>query len=153
MKSIRRYGPVALVLVAGCLLSAAGFILVERIGEAQRKADFVRAADDRILVVRRAIDEDLEVVRSLASFRESAGGLDRKRFRSFVTPALSRHRGIQALEWIPRVTASERAAYEQSARDDGFAEFQISERQSRGLMVPAGRRAVYFPVFYVEPRS
>ena len=151
MKSIRRYGPVALVLVTGCLLSAAAFMLVDKIGEAQRKADFTRAADDRIFAVRRAIDQDLEVLRSLASFMESAGDIDRERFRSFVTPAISRHPSIQALEWIPRVSAAERDAYEQSARNDGFAGFQISERQSQGLMVPAGRRAVYYPVFYVEP--
>ena len=151
MKSIHRYVPVILVLVTGCLLSAAAFMLVEKIGEAQRKADFVRAAEDRIFAVRRAIDADLEVLRSLASFMDSAGDVDREGFRSFVTPALSRHSSIQALEWIPRVTASDRAAYEQSARDDGFAEFQISERHSQGMMVPAGRRAVYFPVYYVEP--
>ena len=151
MKSIRRYGPVALVLVTGCLLSAAAFMLVDKIGEAQRKADFMRAADDRIFAVRRAIDQDLEVLRSLASFMDSAGDIDRERFHSFVTPALSRHPSIQALEWIPRVSAAERDAYEQSARNDGFAGFQISERQSQGLMVPAGRRAVYYPVFYVEP--
>ena len=151
MKSIHRSGPVALVLVTGCLLSVAAFMLVDKIGEAQRKSDFLRAADDRIFAVRRAIDQDLEVLRSLASFMDSAGDIDRERFRSFVMPAISRHPSIQALEWIPRVSAAERGAYERSARNDGFAGFRISERQSQGLMVPAGRRAVYYPVFYVEP--
>ena len=151
MKSIHRYIPIILVMVTGCLLSAAAFMVVDKIGAAQGQADFLRAADDRIFAVRRAIDQDLEVLRSLASFMESAGDIDRKRFRSFVMPAISRHPSIQALEWIPRVTAAQRSAYEQSARDDGFDGFRISERQSQGLMVPAGRRAVYYPVFYVEP--
>ena len=132
MKTIHRYVPVVLVLVAGCLLSAAAFMLVDRIDEAQRKTDFERAADDRIFAVHRAIEEGREVRRSLASFMESAGDVDREEFRWFVTPTLSRHLSIQALEWIPRVSAAERNAYEQSARDDGFAGFQISERQSQG---------------------
>ena len=147
MRSIHRYIPIVLVLVTGCLLSAAAFMLVDNIGEAQRKADFVRAADNHIFAVHRAIDQDLEVLQSLASFMASVDDIDREKFRSFVTPAISRHPSIQALEWIPRVSAANRSAYEQSARNDGFTGFRISERQSQGLMVPAGRRAVYYPVF------
>lgn len=151
MKSFHRYLPIVLVLVSGCLLSAAAFMLVNKIGHAQRNAEFVRTAGNHIFAVHRAIDQDLEVLQSLASFMASVDDIDRERFRSFVTPAISRHPSIQALEWIPRVSAASRSAYEKLARNDGYAGFQITERQSQGLMVPAGQRAVYYPVFYVEP--
>ncbi len=49
------------------------------------------------------------------------------------------------------MTHQQRSSCEAAARRDGFSEFQITERQSQGQMVPAARRAEYFPVYYVEP--
>ncbi|MFP6747056.1 MAG: CHASE domain-containing protein, partial [Alphaproteobacteria bacterium] len=58
---------------------------------------------------------------------------------------------MQALEWIPRVTAPERGTFESKARKDGLAGFTFTEKDSRGGMVIAGMRKEYFPVYYVEP--
>jgi len=59
--------------------------------------------------------------------------------------------GIQAVEWIPRVKATDRAAYEAAAREDGYKEFVFSELDGNGDMVPAGDRGEYYPVYFVEP--
>ncbi|NJN94423.1 MAG: PAS domain S-box protein [Anaerolineales bacterium] len=64
---------------------------------------------------------------------------------TFATP------GIQALEWIPRVPAAQRAAYEAAARRDGLSDFQFVELDKHGQRIPAASRAEYFPVYYVEP--
>ena len=52
--------------------------------------------------------------------RRASGNVNRESFRRFVAPLLERNAGIQALEWIPRVTAEERSSYEARARADGF---------------------------------
>ena len=59
---------------------------------------------------------------------------------------------VQAVEWAPRVTASERGIFEaqQRASSPGFT---ITEAGDDGKMRPAGARAVYYPVTYLEPRS
>ena len=75
----------------------------------------------------------------------------RDEFRAFVQPALARYQSIKAIEWIPRVNASERRAYEDQARREGYAGFQITERGADGAMRPAAERAEYFPVYIVEP--
>ena len=46
--------------------------------------------------------------------------------------------------------AAERAAYEEKARHDGHADFQITERGAEGARVRAGERAEYFPGYFVE---
>jgi PAS domain S-box-containing protein len=58
---------------------------------------------------------------------------------------------IQALEWIPRVTYSERMSYETEAWLNGLTDFRITERDGQGNILRAGERAEYFPVYFVEP--
>src|SRR6185369_8238167 len=52
-----------------------------------------------------------------------------------------------------RVTDSERAGYEERARADGLADFQITEAGANGRTVAAQHRREYFPVYFVESFS
>ena len=58
---------------------------------------------------------------------------------------------FQALKWIPKATARAGSAFEQSARDEGFAEFDFKERSADKKLITTKTRPVYFPVYYVEP--
>ena len=99
--------------------------------------------------------------RSSASTTGSAD-VDRDDFRAFVARSFSRHPGIQALEWIPRVSHDERDAYVRAARRDAedardttvrdaLAAFEITDQRSPGVMTRGERRDEYFPVYYIEP--
>ena len=70
---------------------------------------------------------DLAATRSL--YRASAE-VTRSEFTDFITDQLAANPlpGLKALEWIPYVPASQRAAYEQSAQDEGFPHFRFTER-------------------------
>ena len=136
---LRRHFGVGLVVFAGCLISAAAFGLVDDGIGSRAKANFERTAAEHIFSVQRTIAAELEIVQSIAAYFNSAPSAARDEFRSFVAPALSHHRSVQALEWIPRVRASERGAYEQRARNDGIADFQITERNPQGDMARARR--------------
>ena len=93
----------------------------------------------------------LRVLNAIERFYTGSREVTRREFHTFVQGDLARHPGIQALEWIPRVGDAERAAYEQSAQQDGHLTFQITEQTRQGTMVPAAPRSVYFPVYYVAP--
>jgi PAS domain S-box-containing protein len=97
------------------------------------------------------IDYHFETMYSIEGLFEASQKVERPEFQIFIQGLLERHTGIQALEWVPRVTHEQRSFYEAAARRDGFAEFQITERGSEGQVVAAARRSVYFPVYYVEP--
>jgi PAS domain S-box-containing protein len=103
----------------------------------------------------RAVDVLLErgvtALESTRSFLEVAGPVSRADFAAFAGPQLGAHAEMQALSWVPRVPASERAAFEQSARDDGFPGFVFTELAPDGWLVRAGDRETYYPMFFAEP--
>ena len=59
--------------------------------------------------------------------------------------------GIRDTGWSPRVTRSERAAFERSMRSAGFPDFQITERNADRKLVRAEERDEYFPIIYNDP--
>ncbi len=148
---IRRHAPIILTLVLGIILSITAFLFIQESEHDRWRGGFKRAADERLIVLERDFFSTFETLQSLGGLFNAAPGLDREAFRRFTAPVLARHPGIQALEWIPRVKASERPAYEAAARRDGFPGFKFTERQAQGRMAGAAERDEYFPVYFVEP--
>jgi signal transduction histidine kinase/CheY-like chemotaxis protein len=95
----------------------------------------------------------MEILYSVAALFDTQGNIGRAEFTSFVRQGLSRQPELLALEWVPRVPDSDRAAYESAARADGLADFCFREIDLFGQSVPAARRSEYVPVYYVEPRQ
>lgn len=91
--------------------------------------------------------------KSVVAFFASSQEVTRAEFSNFTKRLQTGdpYFGIQAVEWIPRVKATDRAAYEAAAREDGYKEFVFTERTNQGNMVPAGDRDEYYPVYYIEP--
>jgi len=146
-----RHAATAAVACAGIVLSVVLFAGLRDRERDRVQIDFQRAAEDRVAALWKDISSHLLIMESIRSFYASSQKVGRSEFQAFVTPLLQHHPNIQALEWIPRVHHSERAAYEAAARQDGYPHFQITERQMQGHMVKASRREEYFPVFFVEP--
>ena len=76
---------------------------------------------------------------------------NRQEFQEFAKDLLQRHVGIQALSWAPKVRHVKRNAYEQQAQGDGLANFQFTQRNARGELVPASQREIYYPIYFLEP--
>lgn len=62
-------------------------------------------------------------------------------------------KGVQALEWAPRVTHDERESYEKAVQQEGLKDFQITERNADDALVSANWRPEYFPVTFIEPQA
>ena len=141
----------AAAVLGGALLSLGLFFAMRAVCLDSLREQFERDANLRARVIEDKLHETLIDVDALRRFIEGAGRVERGQFRRFVAPVLARHGGMQALEWIPRVTAGERARFEAAIRATGFPDFQVRERDAHGLLVGAGDRAEYFPVCYAEP--
>lgn len=145
------YFPFAIVAAIGLSLSLIAFLLVREIEQSRFAIQFNALAAERVNVLQQQIDRDLDTVASLAALYDSSREVERREFQIFAANLLSRHPSVRALEWLPRVPAAERDAYEQQARADGDANFRISELSAQGDLVPASPRESYFPVYYLEP--
>ncbi|MGB5259760.1 MAG: CHASE domain-containing protein [Gammaproteobacteria bacterium] len=144
------YIPIALVALTGVLVTWYSFNVVTDWEHQRVQQAFRAGAIDRVLMVQREIEETLAVVQDVGSFFGASQWVGRRDFRKFVGPALKRYTSIAALQWIPRVTGTERASFEEEARRS-FTKFRINESNQAGDLVRAEPRPVHFPVLYVQP--
>jgi signal transduction histidine kinase/DNA-binding NarL/FixJ family response regulator len=148
----RQYSPAAVILLLGVGVSAAAFRAVSTAEQQRIRTDFIRAAGERASVISRAIDHNRLALESARSYYVAGhAGVNRHEFHTFVQPFFAQMAGLQALEWVPRVSAADRDQFEAAVRREGFGDFQITEKGPDGRLRRAGRRHEYFPVCYVEP--
>lgn len=111
----------------------------------------IEQLEERAQAIEAEITHNLSAITSIRSFYLASEFVSREEFNIFTTPYLINLKSIQALEWIPKVSGSQRAVYEKRARDEGYSGYQFTERSSKGKMVPAIEREIYFPVYYLNP--
>jgi len=97
------------------------------------------------------IESDVDVVFNIERFFKASGVITRNDFQTFVKRFLQKKPGIQALEWVPRIPASQRQEYEKRASEDLGTAFHFRELQADGQLVKASNRPEYFPVYFAEP--
>ena len=148
--SHRRYIPAALTLCTGTGLSLAAAAVVWH-GENQRmQAQFHQQADRLNAALQQSINKNLDFLYSLQAFYSASTEVSRQDFKRFVQPALSRNSAIHSVNWIRRVPAAQKSAYEAAIRSQGFPAFQIYERDADKKPIEAKARSEYFPVAYRE---
>ena len=116
---------------------------------------FERYVDADISNIQEEIDRNLSIIKHIKSFYAASEAISREEFSTYVNSVIQMEGGksklgMQAVEWIPRVSDDERLAYEMRAHDDGLSLFSITERKNRRI-VPAAKREEYYPVYFVEP--
>ena len=143
--------PILLTLIIGLALSIGAFFFGRSLERGKIEADFQQVASLRTAHLAEQIESNLHTLIAIGSFYAASKEVDRLEFRAFMKQFLSIHSGVQAFEWIPRVPDDQRTAYEKAAQQDGLLDFQITERNSQGVMARAEQREEYFPVYFVEP--
>ncbi len=146
----RRRLSVGMPLVIMFTLSCYIFIYVNNQERNRIQLEFSAQAERISQTIEKAFDVNLEVLKSIHSFFDATPHVSRSAFRKFVRQALTDHSAIQALEWIPRISESQRFAFETTARSNGYDDFQITEKID-GELKPALNRPEYFPVYFVQP--
>ena len=111
---------------------------------------FFSAAQIHAAEVSQGFAQSLQLVRSANAYFRASRHVSRKDFQVFTQPLLSHYHGIQGLAWVPRVSEEQRSKYEKKARSE-FPGFHFTERHEADILVPAGQRPEYFPIYYVEP--
>jgi PAS domain S-box-containing protein len=145
--------PIALfsVITLGITISIFAFISANNLEKEKTKIKFDKVASGHILQIKERINDALLQLDSLASFYQASYEVERSEFNKFVTHSLEHFPAIQALQWIPRVPHSKRSHIEETAQREGFPNFHITEMIEQGVMIKAGERDEYFPVYFTEP--
>ena len=149
----RYFNPLS-VVVSGVLISLAIFYTIY-LWQTQILADEVESLfHDKTLkhvgAIRTSLMLHQKVATTLEAFFKHASQITRKEFHIFAGSLARTSPSMQALEWIPKVTAAERQKYEKEA-GKMFPGFRFSEMNEDGGLVTASLRDDYYPVYYVEP--
>jgi PAS domain S-box-containing protein len=143
----------ALVLSTGLGLSLLLFITMWNLETQKISTQFDGESRASIEAMKDIIDLSERSLSGITGLFSAASEVTRREFHVF-TQTQSDHKkikGIQALEWIPRVSHDRRDAYEKTAQQEGFQDFRITERDAAGKLVRAAERPEYYPVYFVEP--
>lgn len=143
--------PIVLTLCTGMLFSGSAFLVAWNTDQHRIEEAFEQEAKDTTALIQRNVGQTLQQLEATAALYAASKQVTRAEFHKFVQFYLPSHPEIRALEWIPRVPHAQRQAYEQAAQQEGFANFQFTERNSHGELVQAAPRTEYFPVYFVEP--
>ncbi len=142
---------VLLTLLLGALLSAVLFEGMRRYEMQGVVHEFEQHAASLLESMQRQVDLAVEMVDSVGALYDASDDVDRPEFRRFVEAQLERHGEVQALIWLPRVAAAERAQYEARVRAEGLVDYAITSVGSTGSLQPSWARNEYFPVHFAEP--
>ena len=135
----------------GLAASVALFVLITSQEQSRLRGEFDRKAEAVALAFRGGVKDTVDELQNVGALFALSDSVDRRRFRTFVSQILERQPSVRAFAWNPRVADRERAGIEVAVRREGFQEYRFTERYPDGRLGPAGRRAEYAPVVYVEP--
>lgn len=110
----------------------------------KQAANFAEALDKNL-------SEHLGALSALQDLYSASVHVNRNDFRAFVSRTLRDQKDIKALSWNPRVLQHERVLYEEEVRQEGFADFHITQRNLDGQLARADERAEFVTVRYIEP--
>ena len=139
-----------LIVTLGLVLSLGIFTTLDSSDEKRIKDKFheeIYKLNEK-LISNFAINE--EILLSIRSFYNSSNFISRDEFNTFTTPLITRHKYIQALEWIPMVKRKDRKSFEAIAIQDGIENFTFTQN-TNGKMIKREDSDIYFPVYYVNP--
>ncbi len=143
---------VVLILLVGIATTIWAFYETRVYNHQRAEDEFARRAAVLHSLTEGIIDSYVDALFDLHLVFTLKGELDQSQFTHIAQTLLQHNPGITALEWVPAVPADRRAAVEQAwPHPAGKAFAGFTELDAAGHLVPAGERAEYFPITFIEP--
>lgn len=139
-----------LVMLVGMALTTSIFLELRRSSREALERQFRFVATEQAQKIIEKFRNNLRDLDSVRRLYEGSLSVRRLEFRQFVTPILNEG-GFLALEWLPRVTREQRAAFEATAQQEAWPGFEFKECDGPDRKARAADRPEYFPVYYLEP--
>ena len=149
---LRHTGLARVVLILGIAMSLAAWFFVARLMDKQARADFDMKVRATISAVERRTQRYIDILPGLEGLFGHDPSVSRLGLQRYVNSLnlATRFPGVQAVEFIRRVKATEKPTYESAVRADrsihpvGYPDFSVQ---------PAGERDQYYVVHYLEPMA
>jgi len=115
-----------------------------------RQHEFIAETEKRYNILMQSMQAKLDIGRSLQGFFNASSLVTRADFKIYGQTILTKHPGIQTLNWLPRITDEQRAEFEAAIYAEGFKQHQILGIPADKKLAVAKKQAVYYPIKYTE---
>ena len=141
-----------IIVIGGVLASLVAAMALKHDVEARSKY-FSSLASQRIASIEANISTATDIVSAISNNYAVSppGKTDQGKFVKLTSTSLHRHKFIQALEWVPKISNAERKSYETAAQNSMSSDFIIRQYNGNGELTPEPEKNEYFPVYYVSP--
>ncbi len=142
---------VAIPAVAGTVLFIGFFAQSEIQSARSRQLQMQLLADEAAGDLERNVTRHQEVLEGVVSLYHANVGVRPDQFATFTEGALERFPSLQAISWNPIVAHGDVDEFEAAQRVRGFNDFEVTQRDAGGELVPASGPGDHVVVGYIEP--
>lgn len=142
---------VVLLAIAGIAISLFSYRMMFFNEEADLRASFQQAAIKKTHYFSQGVERYKSILKSMVYYYNASEHISREEFNEFVRDIIRTEKAFRALEWLPRVSESDRESFVRDVRNQGFPNFEITQKDAEGNVVRRSRSSEYFPILYVEP--
>jgi len=147
-----RYLVATVAAILGTIVSVIAYVAVSNWEHRLAELKLVELAKNSEQTLNSDLRYATEVLYTLRAYYSTTDHeISRKEFQAFAKDLRGRLVGMRNTGWAVRVTREQRTAFERSLRAQGFADFEIWERDDLGNRIRARDRAEYFPILYPDP--
>jgi len=126
------------------------FLLANHAEQYRQQQDLSQVTSDMADRLSMTLAGDVEWLYSIDSFFQASEFIDVKEFEIFATNSMEQYPEIYSLSWNPLILKDKREEFEASMREQGVTDYQITDRDANGAVIPAAVREQYVPVAYTE---
>jgi|GEM_PF-2128314 len=140
-------------MTIGLLATVITSLFVFRLDGDRRVLEFQKMSTEVQTDIQKSLDIYHELIADSAAAIGITSSISRNQFASFVQAIENEHLhpAMRAISWIPIVNDESRDQFENRANSEGLDNFQITQRDTNGQLIRSEERALYYPVFYIEP--
>jgi PAS domain S-box-containing protein len=150
---IYKHWPAVLAASLGIIASLSLFDHARKIADDRASAEFSTQADNRARELQEVLSRYEGTIQGFAAAFPYQN-INADQFRAYAKNVFLAssvlQSGLQNLSWAPRVTDSDRSAFEAAGRAERTADFAIREKTANGELEIAPRKPDYYPLQYVE---
>lgn len=148
-RGLTRYRVAVLAAVIGVFASIAAYVQIAQLDRALAEAAFQSTAEVEAGIVQDGLDDYPDATYALSLYLSVAQEeVSLQQFSVFAQDLRLKHPGISSFSWAPKVTRTEREAFEAKARATVRSDYQIIDNALSGEPKRAADRDLYFPNLY-----
>jgi PAS domain S-box-containing protein len=149
-KERRHYTETILSVVFLSLMTWVAAKTADQTGQESRCKSFHQQAQTYAAARAEELNDLQDRLDQLVAFFQSSKNISREEFSSYCNPIIQ-DEVVTACVWLPAVKRAEIPSFLQKARDAGWPDFSIWQKNKNGINEPVALRPVYYPALYIAP--